>query len=110
MDRFDITPEVLDGVGQGLGVSAEELTAMWQEFRDRIASQATEGAGNDEIGGIIGEIHNVIVEGFEESMTSVAEELTEAGGDVQEWATAHRESDDAIKTIFEQLLGDLGSG
>jgi L-lactate utilization protein LutB len=108
MDRLSITPEVLESVSQGLGVSAEDLTSMWQGFREQIASQASEGAGNDEIGGIIGEIHNVIVEAFDESINSVIEELTEAGADVQEWAADHRDADEAIRAVFDQLRGELG--
>ncbi|MDA1361626.1 hypothetical protein O1R50_18505 [Glycomyces luteolus] len=108
MDRLSIDPDLLDTVAQGLGVSAEDLASVWQSFRERIAPQAAEGAGGDEIGGIIGEIHNVIVEIFDESVNSVIEEFSEAGADVQEWATGHRDADENIRAIFEQLSGELG--
>lgn len=109
MDRLFIDPDMLDTIAQGLGVSAEDLSGVWQSFREKVAASAAEGAGADELGGIIGEIHNVIVEIFDESVNSVVEEFTDAGADVQEWATGHRAADEDTKAVFEQLLGELGA-
>lgn len=108
MDRLSIDPDLLESISQGLGVSGEDLAGVWQAFREKVSSSAAEGAGGDELGGIIGEIHNVIVEIFDESVTSVIEEFSDAGADVQEWAAGHREADEAARAEFERTLGELG--
>ncbi len=109
MDRLEIDPDQFDGAGQGFAGDAEQLLSIWQSFRDTVSAAAAEGAGGDEIGGIIGEIHAAIVEAFDETMNSLAEEMTEAGVDVQEWAAAHREADQAAMTEFTRLAGELGA-
>lgn len=108
MDRFAIDPDLFDGAGQGFSGDAEQLLSIWQSFRDSVSAAAEEGSGSDEIGGIIGEIHSAIIEAFDETMNSLAEEITEAGTDVQEWAAAHRDADQAASAEFTRLAGELG--
>lgn len=109
MEGFSVNPDQFDSAGSGFQANSTDLQDVWQSFMDKVSS-ASDAAGSDEIGGIIGEIHQVIVDAFDESITACVDELVAAGEDVKEWAASHLESDEETAQIFEDLLGELGSG
>ncbi|MQM25849.1 hypothetical protein [Glycomyces albidus] len=104
---FSVQPEKFEEAAEGLQSHGQDLAAVWEGFKGQVES-ITEASGGDEIGGLIMEIHNVILGAFEESITVCADELANAGADLKEWATAHAEGDEAVAKIFQQLLDGLG--
>ncbi|MCC3762679.1 hypothetical protein K3N28_06300 [Glycomyces sp. TRM65418] len=104
---FDVQPEKFEEAASGLQSRGEDLGAVWESFKGQVES-ITEASGGDEIGGLIMEIHNVILGAFDESITVCADELANAGADLKEWATAHVEADESAAKIFEELLNGLG--
>ena len=104
---FDVQPEKFEEAAEGLQSQGESLGAVWEGFKGQVES-ITEASGGDEIGGLIMEIHNVILGAFDESITVCADELANAGTDLKEWATAHLEADEAATKAFKELLNGLG--
>lgn len=104
---FAVQPEKFEEAAAGLQSHGEDLGAVWEGFKGQVEA-ISEASGGDEIGGLIMEIHNVILGAFDESITVCADELANAGADLKEWATAHLESDEAAAKIFEDLLNSLG--
>lgn len=104
---FEVHPEKFEEAAAGLQSHGENLSSVWDGFKGQVES-ISEASGGDEIGGLIMEIHNVILGAFDESITVCADELANAGTDLKEWATAHIEGDDEVAKVFQQLLDGLG--
>jgi hypothetical protein len=103
---FAVEPEKFEDAAAGLQSHGESLSAVWEGFKGQVES-ISEASGGDEIGGLIMEIHDVILGAFDESITVCADELANAGADLKEWATAHLEADESAAKIFEELLNGL---
>jgi hypothetical protein len=104
---FSVQPERFEEAASGLQSHGESFAGVWEGFKGQV-ELITEASGGDEIGGLIMEIHNVILGAFDESITVCADELANAGADLKEWATSHTEADEAAAQIFGQLLDGLG--
>lgn len=104
---FSVQPEKFEEAAEGLQSHGENLGSVWESFKGQVES-ISEASGGDEIGGLIMEIHDVILGAFDESIAACTEEFSNAGTDLKEWATAHLEADEAAVKDFQQFLEGLG--
>ena len=107
MSELRIEPEQLEKAGKGIEGTAEQFTAVLEQFRSTIEGVG-EAAGGDEIGGLIGDAHQAVYDAAMECFQEAAQSMTDAGFDVRDFATQHLAVDDEVAQIFGKLQGELG--
>ncbi|MQM28905.1 WXG100 family type VII secretion target [Glycomyces albidus] len=109
MSELQIDPDQLDKAGTGIEGASEQLAQALEEFRATIEGIG-DAAGGDEIGGLIGDAHQLIYESAMETFEDAVQSLADAGFDVRDFGVQHQAADDAIAKLFAGLQGEIGGG
>lgn len=109
MAQLDIDPEGLDGSGSRIEGVSERFNAAIEAFSAKIEGFG-DACGGDEIGGLIGDAHQAVLEWAKECFLEASGSIADAGYDIRDFAAQHLAADDEVAQIFTQLESELGGG
>jgi hypothetical protein len=101
---FQVDPSALGGSGAELSEVAAAFLRELRSFQSELAGFGSPW-GADEIGSLIGAAHEEVASWAFECFQTAAEELSTAGLDLGDMATAYQEVEDRVRGAFESFGG-----
>jgi hypothetical protein len=101
---FQVDPAALGGSGTQLSEVAGTFLGALRAFEAELAGFGSPW-GTDEIGSLIGAAHEEVAAWAFECFRTAAEELSAAGFDLGDMATAYEEVEDRVRGAFESFGG-----